>query len=303
MKSKTLTFFALLVLGGQSVLAQNWCPPGATWNYDLMSFMIEGCETRTYAGDTILDGRNAQRILVNTVLMNYMSGSLDTTNTVLYTAQEDGLVLAWGTGSGESWDTLYWCSAEPGDRWYPPGADGQCAGQHPLGMLQVVDTGHVVINDQRLRFLDMAYVGEFGQQVDPFTITERLGAPWMVIPPGGCIVSEAGSTIRTYMDDDMSYDSGAPSTCEDLIDQVGQVQAGPAFAVYPNPAGEWVRFPSDAVHVAHVSVLDVHGRIMHTSAVNGNGRLDIRVLAPGYYMLKLFGPRGTLLGYAPMMKE
>ncbi len=240
---------------------------------------------------------------MNSIVMDYMQGSPDTVNSVLYTAYEDGLVYAWGIGSSEAWDTLYWFTAHPGDRWYPPGTDAICPDQHPLGMLQVVDTGHVMINDQWLRFLDMAYVGEFGQQLDPFTITERLGAPWMVIPPGGCIVSEAGSTIRTYTDDAMSYDSGDPNTCEGLIDQVGQVQAGPAFAVYPNPAGEWVRFTSDALRVAHVSVLDVHGRIVRTSAVSGNGHVDVGALAPGYYMLKLFGPRATLLGFAPMLKE
>ncbi|MBL7985810.1 MAG: hypothetical protein JNM91_12465, partial [Flavobacteriales bacterium] len=141
---------------------QVWCPPGAVWNYNIQSFMVEGCETRTYAGDTLLDGRSAQHIHVDKIVMNYLSMTLDTLETDFYTSQQDGVVLAWNTlGGNTGWDTLYWFSAVPGDRWYPPGADDFCTGQEPWGMLEVGDTGSVIASGLPLRYLDVSYVDEF----------------------------------------------------------------------------------------------------------------------------------------------
>jgi hypothetical protein len=226
-----------LLLGPGPAQAKQWCPPGATWNYNLMSNGVEGCETRTYIGDTVIGGRTAQRILVNTILMHYMTNTLDTTNTVFHTSQDGGVIYAWDVLSSGTWDTLYWFTAVPGDRWYPPGADGLCPGQYPLGVLQVVDTGHVVLGGWSLRHVDVAFLDGAGQQSpDSFTIIERLGSPLMVIAPGGCIVSEAGGSLRTYDDNAFPpYNSGEPSTCDQFTGIDGPVSR-PAFDVYPNPA-------------------------------------------------------------------
>jgi hypothetical protein len=70
------TTLALIVATGLAH-AQVWCPVGAVWNYNLMSFMVEGCETRTYVGDTVIDGRIAQRITVSSLVMNYMTNQTE----------------------------------------------------------------------------------------------------------------------------------------------------------------------------------------------------------------------------------
>ncbi len=285
--------------------AQLWCPPGATWNYNLLSFGVEGCETRTYDGDTIIDGRFAQRILVNRITMNYMSGVLDTTNTVFYTSHDSGLVYAWDVLSSGSWDTLYWFNAHPGDRWYPAAADGLCPDQYPLGMLQTADTGHVVIGGQWLRYVDVAFLDEAGQQDgNPFTIIERLGAPLMVIPPNGCFVSEAGGSLRTYDDaSSLSYDSGEPNTCDQLTGFVGQFLPKPVFGVYPNPANNWIRITNVPSRSAIFSIVDMRGQVVFTGNASGDGRLSIDFLASGYYVLWLFDHHGTSHGYAPLLKQ
>jgi len=117
MRTIRLLLIAILLWSCAQVHAQVWSPPGAVWNYNLSSLAMEGCETRTYDGDTVIGGRSAQRILVHTILMDYFSNTLDTTNTVFYTSQEEGLIYAWDVGQSGTWDTLYWFTAVPGDRW------------------------------------------------------------------------------------------------------------------------------------------------------------------------------------------
>jgi hypothetical protein len=267
-----------------------------------MSNGVEGCETRTYIGDTVIGGRTAQRILVNTILMHYMTNTLDTTNTVFHTSQDGGVIYAWDVLSSGTWDTLYWFTAVPGDRWYPPGADGLCPGQYPLGVLQVVDTGHVVLGGWSLRHVDVAFLDGAGQQSpDSFTIIERLGSPLMVIAPGGCIVSEAGGSLRTYDDNAFPpYNSGEPSTCDQFTGIDGPVSR-PAFDVYPNPAHTMatltMRFSEDppSGRMATLLVLSAQGSLVRTVELpfsGGKALIDLHGLPPGLFTLRLENPQG-----------
>jgi hypothetical protein len=271
--------------------AQVWCPTGASWNYNLLSFGIEGCQTRTYVGDTMIDGLSAQHIIVNTGVMNYFTNTWETNVSDFYTAQDGGIIYAWNvSGNSLSWDTLYWLSALPGDRWYPPDADDLCAGQGLLGMLEVSDTGNVLVSGQSLRYVDVTFLDGFGQpEGGVFHIIERLGSPLMTIYPGGCLVAEAGGELRTYVDDDFPmYDSGVPSLC-DQITSLSEAALEKTVHVYPNPGEDMISISGYALAaVGHLLLRDTSGReVLHERMDTGKNTVSVAVLSSGVYAVEL----------------
>jgi hypothetical protein len=289
------TTLALIVATGLAH-AQVWCPAGAVWNYNLMSFMVEGCETRTYVGDTVIDGRIAQRITVSSLVMNYMTNQTESYQSEVYTSVEPGIVLLWNSMGNSGWDTLYWFSAVPGDRWYPPGADDLCSGQEPSGVLEVADTGSVIVSGLPLRYVDVSYVDQFGEAgIDPFRITERLGAPLMFIPPGGCFVSEAGGGLRTYVDDSFpAFDSGEADLC-DLITVLADTVPALNDAIIPNPGTEQFTVPLAPWEVSTVSVIDAAGRIiLHNISINGTITIDASTWSSGVFQVLVRDDHGKV---------
>lgn len=292
MKRLLLIFVCFLAF---NVHAQLWCPPGAIWTYNLQSFIVEGCETRQYVGDTVLDGWAAQRIEVTSIRMNYMTSTLDTTVAHFFTRQEDDVVSTWNAWGGNTgWDTLYWFGAVPGDRWYPPGADGLCVGLEPWGMLEVSDTGHVVINGEDLRYVDVSYLDQSGEPgTDGFRITERLGAPLMMIYPGGCFVSEAGGGLRTYSDASFPlYDTGEQDLCDQFTGYSGPISPL-QFGIAPNPGSDHLTITLGPATKGTFSIIDPLGRtIAKDRPANGPTTMDTSCWPSGIFHIVVFDGRG-----------
>lgn len=269
--------------------AQVWCPSGAIWEYNNNSFMVSGCETRQYVGDTVIAGRPTQRIAVTSIQMNWLNNTLDTMNSAFYTSQDDGVVYGYDVLNSADWDTLYWFDAVPGDRWYPPGADSFCPGQYPLGMLQVTDTGHVLVNGQSLRFVQVAEVDQSGQASgNPYPILERLGAPGMAIPPGGCIASDVGLALRTYMDGSFPfYDTGIADMCIGLgVNEPSALAEPPQVVLLPDQSGHWLEIRTDKPISSTVVISDVLGKRVVSSSIQGTAvLLETSQLAKGMHVV------------------
>jgi hypothetical protein len=66
--------------------------------------------------------------------------------------------------------------------------------------------------------------------------------------------------------------------------------------VYPNPAREWVEVRSEGSEVLGVTVYDMRGQVVHKEeATRRHGRVDIRALPNGVYMMKVETEKGTAI--------
>ena len=99
--------------------AQSWCPVGAEWIYHPpFGWPATGFSRISYTGDTLVGGSMGQR-LSSEFAVQYWG---DTTTfqsfipAAYLTSVSGGLVRLWSFTT-ESWDTLYWFSAQPGDHW------------------------------------------------------------------------------------------------------------------------------------------------------------------------------------------
>lgn len=78
---------------------------------------------------------------------------------------------------------------------------------------------------------------------------------------------------------------------------VAELDADPHFAVYPNPAGEWVNI--SVAEQGEVSILDVTGRTVLTQAIRQSGAqtitLDVSTLPDGLYFVKMGTRHSSLI--------
>ena len=154
--------------------SQVWSPPGATWHFEYYNIFM-GTVSVSYEGDTTLDNYTAQKL--KTVDIAYYQGPngilhQGNPNTIWnFTAQTGDSVLWWKNGE---FFLLYDFGAMPGDSWTiynNHGSDTLC---DSLSIVSVVDTGHVIINSQNLRYIDLAMIGHPNYAIQGRAV-ERLG--------------------------------------------------------------------------------------------------------------------------------
>ena len=273
-----------------SLVAQLWSPPGAVWNYNFQSAFADGCQTRVYVGDTVIDGRTAQQFHVTGHVLYHITGTITETDSYFHTSVEDSIVFAWTSLSGQwEWDTLYWFNAVPGDRWWPIGMDeNYCGGDGTWGMLQVTDTGHVTQSGVQLRTVSAVYLDQFGDPgMSTITYWERLGSPIMVIPPGGCVSLGAWATIRTYQDNTFPlYDTGEPSPCDLFLGMGVGSHLSSGMILYPNPGETLLHAKWPGKMLQELEFRDALGRVVQRNAMlSYNTPIDVSGLVAGTYMI------------------
>ena len=290
MKRLSLCFFTCILIFAQALWGQLWSPPGAVWTSNLQGLAVEGCEHAAYVGDTLYEGRTAQHIAVEDIVMDHIVNVLDTNAWDLYTNEVDSIVYAWTDNEG--WDTLYWFSAVPGDRWYPAGL--QPNGTDYCGMMEVLDTMHVEVNGSSIRQVTCAFLdGSGATTVDAFTMTELFGTGSMHFLDGGCFVVEAGWSLHTYSDGTFPlYDSGAGSNCDNFLG-IAVNERSLEVSVSPNPGTDLLHVETGMNSKVNVSVRDAMGRtVLAASGTGGPIEMNSAGISPGVYVVEVSNAQG-----------
>lgn len=288
--------------------AQVWCPPGAAWNYNFMAGPSIGCETRTYVGDTTIEGSICQRIEVVDIVYDFIDDDIDTIGTSIITREVGGVVTQqrFTDQPLAAWDTLYWFSAPVGARWYPPGSAGDdCQGFS--GLVEVLSIEEQVISGLALDVRTLGQLDYDGEVL--FTgpdMIERIGTPLMFIP-STCPIGELGGSTLSYTDDTWEgYESGEVSNC-DLFNGMPSIMGQKAFRIYPTPATDHVTLEGINVDLARmaVSVHDQLGRRLEPPAQSGYANactFDVSRLPDGIYTISLTPP-GKPVAHARLLIE
>ena len=295
----------LLIL---SVQSQMWCPPGAQWNYSIQAFATSGTIVRTYMGDSLFQGLDAQRIHESGFFIQAW-GAMDTVpiNNDRFTSVQDSTLLLWTNTTGTwEWDTLHRFDAVIGDRWYPPGADSVCD-QGYMGMLIVTGTGSTIIDGVTLKTWDLSYCDELGQPWGTtIEVTERLGSmDGLEIVPGGCIIFEYHETLECYTDSTISYpDTGWPNGCATITGITERREVFYALA-YPDPGtDQFMLALSKSVQDASLLLVDATGReVLRTTANGDRIGMNTAALSQGLFSYRLVDRNGTPLTQGNWVKQ
>jgi hypothetical protein len=145
------------------------------------------------------------------------------------TSTGNGTVNIW-SHTEQTWDTLYWFSAVPGQSWRPAHYDDHC---DPPDLIVVTDTGSVVIDGVSLRYLELIQTWEDNEYVIG-RVVERLGwSHWLTLFPG-CMAVDGPGGLRCYSDNEISYTSPTwDFGCMSLADvvEIGSNKV----PIFPNP--------------------------------------------------------------------
>lgn len=293
---KTLCIGAFVMIG-LACHAQSWCPPGARWVYNSSDPTLGASyNSFTYAGDTVVDGFTAQRIVQYGVITQIWGSDtlIGTSGPDILTRTEPGIVF-WWLANLQEWDTLYWFGAAVGDRWSPGWQQGTQVwpGVCDEGTyLTVLGTGSTEVDGVALGTLAMGVMHE-GGVVDMFTIVERMGntTGYFIPRPTTCFVDECLCSFMCYQDDQLLSPSGGP--CEIPLGVPENKKVGSPFVV-PNPGNGLFQISWPGHREFELEVRDGLGRIVHRERfVEGGGNVELPHVKAGVYNLLVTAPDGT----------
>lgn len=270
--------------------AQSWCGPGARWYHTDLESELWGFDNyvlTSYVGDTTIADSVCQRLRYSLHVYSEQSQSIDTVGPYeFYTATTEDIVYL---RNNEIFDTLFNFNAIPGDRWGMP--DGST---EPGIWINVLDTGHAVIDEQTLRFLsyNITMADDWVLWAND-TIYERIGPVFLYInlTYSAYIVTDGGYYgLRCYEDNEMSY-SRVDGRC-DVGLGIPPPSDSQGVEVFPNPASSGVRISWEEKDIPlRTELIDMSGRVMHRWPLSGSTEhttwLGFDGLAEGQYILQL----------------
>lgn len=278
----------LLIAFAQPCVAQNWCPTGAHWYHEELTFSATGYRYRTCLGDELVGGWPAQRF--HTTGIHVTSFFLDTTwvNFYQYTYTQDSIVyVPSNLDPSFPWDTLMRLDAVPGDHWFPPNHWIYCgASAGTFGMWQIADTGHAVVSGAPLRWWDANVLGQWGLPVWTMRYYERLGWINGFVPFPACAIVENGEVLRCYSDNQILWSTpGAESLCDISLGLLSG--SSPPGVPYPNPGND--HFTLSLPPGPHsITLIDATGRtVLQVPVIGSPAVIGTTQVTPGLYMLRV----------------
>lgn len=200
--------------------AQEWFPLGAQWTYGYSDYFLglSGYVTHVVTGDSVVDGRPCR--VLQCTRTRFLNGNPFTEPLYPYrylVYDTAGTVFIHTPDAG--FDTLYAMNAGPGDRWSLVPLQALC---DTAAYMEVLDTGHVAVDDVPLRWLatELRFPNADVPWVLPDTIVERLGSRWYLTPQAGCAGWDmiiAGSPLRCYGDQELAYMAPGLFVCEPTV--------------------------------------------------------------------------------------
>lgn len=290
----SISFLLIAVANGQV-----WCPPGAEWIYKPDAFFpATGYSRAYYAGDTLLAGVDG-KVLGSEGALLYMGDTsiIHFSNPVaMITASDDGIVSLW-SDTEQSWDTMYWFSAGPGDRWHAPHAPVDTIMDN---WIEVADTSTLVIDGVALRQLDIVQTC-MGTINYSGTMTERFGWVYNMVPWESCQIVDGYFVFHCYSDVQINY--GDSADCTTFLYIGGQFRSTPRL--FPNPGTDQFTLQlSEPITYASLFLIDATGREVLRTAANGD-RVDVNTaaLSHGFFSYRLVDEDGTVLASGNWLKE
>lgn len=277
-------FSIFFLLPFNLVSAQTWGLDHPRWTYDYFDFCQSGKVQWTIVGDTVLQDNTCQLFRKD---YEFKSCSLDVTNRgtfpTLDVMYERNQVVYWYNHELESFDTLFWFGATPGQTWsiIPTSL-------YPGEILYLVtDTSSIMINGSNRKVLNVQYeiIGSsFGSDdvlVEGIGPTIGYMKAWDVLEAAIDGPHEGNSFVCFTNDAIGDYKVQDDAVCDVILSDFRQ-NASRRLNVYPNPAREELNL-SD---VEDGAVFIISSLGFKDQGVIKNGSISLRNYPSGYYWIR-----------------
>lgn len=267
--------------------AQVWCPPGAVWEENVQGWAWEGCETRTYTGDTLINGQLCQTIHISSSSYSHLDQEITTAAYDVHTRIADGVIYALWQSEG-TWfeDTLYWLTAPVGARWNVFGAEEMCPdGRAWVEVLSIEDRE---INGQILQARLLGSDHLSGEMLVWEELIDRIGVPRLFIP-APCLLGEDWGVTISYRDDLWDgFDTGVTSFCELFPNAVHEIQGMQQHTLSFAPDARSLTIQAMGGNGGQYTLHDVRGTLLREGRyARGTTTVAVGELPAAIYLIRL----------------
>lgn len=315
-KLQTL-LFVLFILLFVNVKSQSWIKQGAKWNYDSWSTLGSNINILKYTKDTTMYGQNCQQIVEIEFPLFYYSPN----NFTVGNPYPPRNWFTYNTGDtvyylqDSTFFILYNFSANIGDSWM---ISDDTIGGCNLSIVTVVDTGSVIINNQKKKFLDIeTNVGSKqyfkGKIVEGIGMVERGSGINSTIFPRE-IACDTNAVVDYYFYTFHCFDDSVlgeynPTTVDcDHWFVNSSIEDGNksdiSVALFPNPAENIINFEVRGLSKTNVilEIFNIVGIQMKSIIFVENTLLDISELSSGVYFFHLKDENNSLINTGKFIK-
>ncbi len=239
-----LVFAVFFVIG---LKAQIWCPPGAQWHYRIFSPIF------SWYYDGYLQLNNTGTVTVNSKICNnivgtysgiygYMFGPTVTINNYadIQTYENNNVVYIYNNNT-LVFDTMANFNASIGDKWlainYPTPTTFTCNYIRPK--INVIDTGHVIINNQNLKKLILT-IQLYGNTYTTTIIQKISCITGFLFPFYDCSIDGRNfGNFICYSDNNFALYNPSGIACNYNtvgLNEFNEIENLKKIKIYPNPA-------------------------------------------------------------------
>lgn len=288
--------------------AQIWCRPGATWHFTHYNVAASLYTRLNYVKDTLLLGKNCNKITYYTQGLG-MFGPVSYYGQNIYTHVNSNVVYILDvTGTTNNFDTLFHYGANIGDSWYmAPKSMSNCANSK----ITVVDTGHVYIQAQYLKWLKVNVNGYPFSSSTFFTDTifERIGCvlnyfySHLDICPHIADM-EKGGPLRCYDDNQIVGYNRTGSSCNYYYStEIEEKMILNNSSVYPNPTKDKLYINNSLLKKGdEIIIKNLLGQEIERGIFRTDEGINVSEFQNGIYFLQIFRDN-ELISTAKIIKQ
>ena len=298
---KYLLFIFFFILLSTTSKSQVWIKSGATWHYNWHFFAWGGFIKIHYDNDTILQGKNCQKL--SSLKYNFAYDQFGTihflgvdTMTDKYTYNSGDTVFHF---VNNQFYILYNFGAAPGDTW-DLGVDtsGFLCGQ---SYARVDSIGTIELNGQTHRWISLSAtlnssVSLYGKAVERIGSIDNYLFPLEVNCDTSSIADFPSYTFACFEDDSFPLYNRTISDCEYLL-YIGVVELNDTksnYLIYPNPSNEIININSSSNNSFEIIIYTIKGQQLRTiNNCNDNTQIDISTLSDGVYIFRIIEQTGN----------
>lgn len=287
----TFSFFLLFMAHSN---AQVWGNSGAKWHYKtegLFSILF----TASYVEDTTLAGFPSQKIRMTQQPIYPQPGGGTSpgpeSEYFRFTRTSGDSVFHW---VDSAFYLLYDFGANIGDTWEIGVSNGNDPMCDSISIVEVIDTGSMVINGMNLRTLNLASTPG-SQTALGGKAVERIGMiesgyfsflfPSTQMCDTNIIVDYFDMDFLCYEDDNFTTFKETSQECDYLL-YLGNPNAEISFGIAPNPAE--ITLNVLGIHGdENYEILSLAGQVVLKDSFLSGKQIDLQTLEPGHYFIRI----------------
>ena len=289
---KKIVFISFLIMFSTASFAQNWYPVGATWTFNWQEYTMHGYVKYSVGNDTVINDTAAK--LINIKQVRSIGSESDLEPLIVH--ESNSRVYHW---TGERFKLMYDFNLNAGDTLKTEVLYmNYCDSVSPV-IIDSVSSLNINGIDLKVQYITYTpYNWEYLVEARSERIVERIGSERNFIYTPKCEYGDlfAYMGLRCYNDNDISYRNEwwdywhHNVECDSVINAHVHEVSDIKFAVYPNPADDFVTISDDGQYGGTfcAELYNSLGEKLYITTAECSAMFNMENYPAGLYVIKVY---------------